>query len=245
AVALIAGPISGPATLLLALPLFVALALGAWTPTVPGSRGRPLMSAGLQAASSGGFNPLFEMITVGPWLAGLAVRSRRGLANTIEARNRELEATRVLNALAAVRYERSQIAHELHDIVAHCVTVAVVQAAAARRLASLDPDRAGHALGAIAEATREAEREITLMTRRLDRADPLGLPMIEELARRTAATGLPVRYRRSRELRDVRPRIADTPHRVAQEGVTNALKPAAGAPGDLAPRAAADGSFPV
>jgi len=242
---LVAGPISGPATLLVALPLFVAFALGTWTRTVPGLVGAALMSAGLQAASGGGFNPLFEMITFGPWLAGLAVRSRRRLASTIDARNRELEATRVLNALAAVRYERSRIAHELHDIVAHCVTVAVVQAASARRLASTSPTRAAHALDAIAEATQEAGTEITRLTRQLDGAAPLGVPMIEELARRTAAAGLQVRYRPSGDLRNLGAPVSDTAYRIVQESLTNAMKHAPGAPVDIAVREADDRALEI
>jgi signal transduction histidine kinase len=243
--ALAPSPISGPATLLLALPLLVAFALGTRTRTVPGLVGVALMSAGLQAASGGGFNPLFEMVTIGPWLAGLAVRSRRRLATTIEIRNRELESTRVLNALAAVRYERSRIAHELHDIVAHCVTVSVVQAAAARRLASIDPDRAAHALDAIAEATQGAEIEIALLTGHLDRVGPPGVPLIEELVRRTAAAGLRVRYHPVGELGGLPPQASDTAYRVVQESVTNAMKHAPGAPIDIAVREAEDRSFEV
>jgi len=227
-----APPESGPATLLLVVPLWIAYLLGARVRSAPGLACAVLMSVALQASSGGGFNPLFEMITVGPWLAGLAVRSRRRLAMEIDARNRELEAAKALYALEAVRYERARIARELHDIVAHCVTVVVVQAAAARRL----PERESLALASVAEATRDAELEIARLNDRLDHADPLGVPMIETLALRTAATGLHVEYRPAGDLRNLRPPASEVAYRVVQESLTNAMRHAPGAPVEIAVR---------
>ena len=162
--------------------------------TSRGNVGVVLLCVGLQAASGGGFNPLFEMIALGPWLAGRAVRSRRRLAARIETRNRELEEARALHALAAVRYERARIAHELHDIVAHCVTLVVVQATAAQRLANAQPERVAHALTAITEARRGRERDRAARPapgrgRPSRRVDDRGTRA------RSAAAGVEVRYR--------------------------------------------------
>jgi len=227
------GSPGGTATLLLAVPVVVAFVLGTRTRALEGLAGIALMSIGLQVGAGGAFNPLFEMITVGPWLAGGAVRANRRLAGRIEIRNRELESARALYAVAAVRCERARIAHELHDIVAHCITLVVVQAAAACRLAGAQPGRAAHALDAIVEATRDADTELALLSGSLDGTDPLGAPMIEELVRRSTAAGVEVRYRTSGELRRLHPPASGTAYRVVQESLTNAFKHAPGAPVDV------------
>ena len=237
------GPLlTGRVEPLIVLTPLVAYALGAHARLVSGLAGVALMVVCLQAVA-GPFNPLFEMITIGPWAAGRIVPPRRRLAQQIEARNRELEAQRALFALESVRYERARIARELHDIVAHCVTVIVVQAGAGRRLAGADPERAAEALDAIADAAREAETEIALLTRHLDGAATArarGLQMIEELAYRTAATGLAVRLSPSGDLRKLGPPASDAAYRVVQESLTNAIKHAPGAPIEITLREADD-----
>ena len=90
-----------------------------------------ILLAGLQLSNGLAFNPLFWVLTIGPWAIGRVVVSRRRLTEQLAARGRELEAERALFAAEAVRYERARIARELHDIVAHCVSVMVIQASAA------------------------------------------------------------------------------------------------------------------
>ena len=238
--ALAQSSLSGAATLLLAVTAVIAYVLGTDTGIAAGIAGVALMSLGLQVIG-GSFNPLFEMITLGPWLAGRLVQSRRRLAEQIEMRNRELEAARALYALEEVRYERARIARELHDIVAHCVTVIVVQAAAGQRL----PDRAADSLDAVAEAARDANGEIAQLTRWLDGADSDTTPTIEELVHRTAATGLQIRYRCDGDLRKLRPPAADAAYRVVRESLTNAMKHAPGARIQIAAQEGQDASFNV
>ena len=96
--------------------------------------------------------------------------SARAVASTeqLAARGRELEAERELFAAEAVRYERARIARELHDIVAHCVSVVVIQASAGQRLTATDPSLAAEAFDAIAEVVRQAESEIGRLVQLLD-----------------------------------------------------------------------------
>ena len=227
--------LNGPVALLIVVPPLVSYLLGTSAGLAAGLAGVALMVAGLQATGGPSFNPLFEMITLGPWAAGRVVRSRRRLAEQIESRNRELEAERALFALESVRYERARIARELHDIVAHCVSVIVVQAAAGQRRAA---DRAAEALDAIADAAAEARTELGLLTRHLDGA--AAPARIDELARRAAATGLAVRYLPSGDLRRLVPPASDAAYRIVQESLTNAIKHAPGAPIEIAIREAQD-----
>jgi signal transduction histidine kinase len=235
--------LNGPTGLLIAIPPAVAYAVGTSAALTAGLAGAAVMAVGLQA-TGGPFNPLFEMITFGPWLAGRVVLSRRRLAGQIETRNQELAAERVLFAQESVRYERARIARELHDIVAHCVSVIVVQAGAGQRLVAAGREQAAESLDAIVEATRQAETELELLTHHLDGGDgparSPGLRTIDELARRAAATGLPVHYARARGVHELHPPASDAAYRVVQESLTNAMKHAPGAPIDITIREIAD-----
>ena len=119
----------------------IAYSLGAYCRWGPSLIGLASLTAGVNTTSSSGFNPLFEMVTVGPWLVGLVVSSRRRLATELEARASELEEEQEIFAVASVRYERARIARELHDIVAHCISLMVVQAGAGERLVAIGPGR--------------------------------------------------------------------------------------------------------
>jgi len=181
-----------------------------------------------------GFNPLVEMLTIGPWFAGLVLASRRRSVERLEARTRELEAERELFAVQSVRYERTRIARELHDIVAHCVSLIVVQANAGEHLAHQDPGSAAEAFDSISEAARQAETEIGRLVELLDTtspaAAPAGLRIVEELVRRVQASGLHITAAFSGDSDALSPQTAETAYRVVQEGLTNAMKHAPGAP---------------
>ena len=145
------------------------------------------------------FNPIFFVLTIGPWAIGLVVRSRRRLTQQLADRGRELEAERALFAAEAVRYERARIARELHDIVAHCVSVMVIQAGAGQRLTAVDPSLAAEAFDSIGEAAQQAEAEIGRLLDLLDATGQQrgadGLRLIGELVTRAAAAGLAVSCR--------------------------------------------------
>ena len=94
------------------------------------------------------------------WFLGLLQRSRRQHTAELEALNRQLAAERERRAQLAVAEERSRIARELHDVIAHAVSVMVVQAGAARRVAAAQPDRAQEVITSIESTGRQALHEM-------------------------------------------------------------------------------------
>ena len=94
------------------------------------------------------------------WLVGDNLRVRRAYTRELEDRATDLMADREDRASMAVIEERARIARELHDVVAHYVSVMVVQAAAARRVADKDPTAARGALEAVESAGRTALAEM-------------------------------------------------------------------------------------
>ncbi len=183
------------------------------------------------------FNPFIVVGTVGPFGLGLVVRSRRGLTSQLAARGAELEAERELFAAEAVRYERARIARELHDIVAHCISVMVIQAGAGQRLAGKDPALAAEAFDAISEALGQAESEIGRLVELLehDHGPPGidGIRLVDELVARAGAAGLAVTCRLRGSADGMPEQASEAAYRVVQEGLTNALKHAPGAPVDV------------
>ncbi|HEY1627337.1 MAG TPA: ATP-binding protein [Streptosporangiaceae bacterium] len=124
-------PLSDP---LLCMPFLIAYALGFEVGTTAGLTGVALLIAALQVVN-GAFSPVEIMITAGPWVAGRIVRSKRRLAGQLRARNDELRAQQEAYAAEAVRYERSRIAADLHDLVGHALSLMVIQASAGQRAA--------------------------------------------------------------------------------------------------------------
>jgi signal transduction histidine kinase len=194
------------------------------------------------------FNPFVVVGIVGPFGLGLVMRSRRRLTDQLAARGLELEAERELFAAEAVRYERARIARELHDIVAHCISVMVIQAGAGQRLAHRDPALAAEAFDAIAEAVRQADSEIGRLVELLEHEPgPRGIDgirLVDELVARAGAAGLAVSCRISGSADGMPEKASEAAYRVVQESLTNALKHAPGAPVDVV-IAEADGELEV
>ena len=195
--------------------------------------------------SDGGWNPVPEMLALGPYAAGLAVASRRRATAELEQRARELEEEREIFAIQSVRYERARIARELHDIVAHSVSLMVVQANAGERLATLDPESAAEALSSISEAARQAEVEIDRLVELLSDTSPTppatGLRIVEELVARARTSGMAISCQLRGDIDDLTAGGADAAYRIVQEGITNALKHAPGASIEVTVRGADDG----
>ena len=165
------------------------------------------------------------------WTPGVLARRLRtdvasGRAEAARARDEQ-----ELRAAQAVSAERLRIARELHDVVAHAVSMMVVQAAAADRVLDRDPQRAHQALGAVQDAGRSAVAEMGRMLGLLrgESAESLRpLPTLEQLSDLVADTGKSgvahVELVRDGDLSGLPAVVEICAYRVVQEGLTNAVK---------------------
>jgi len=217
--------LDGPWSALVLIPFDLAYGLGSDADLGPGLAGVVLLIAGLQATSAT-FNPLFEVVAVGAWAGGRIAGSRRRIVARIEQRNEELVAERARHVAEQVRLERARIARDLHDIVAHRLSLIVVQAAAARR-APASRSAAADALDCIVDAAGEAGRELARLASPAERGR--GIADIDELVRHARAGGVTVSYRASDVEAPLPGTTAETAYRVVQEALTNAVKHAPGA----------------
>lgn len=171
----------------------------------------------------------FYLALAAAWLLGSMMRTRRAE----EAERRRLAAE------VATAAERARIARELHDVVTHHVTSMVVQADAAQFLLTSAPERAGEGMSAVSDTGRRALTELRYLLGVLEatgesasaggvRAPTLG--RVVDLVAQARGSGQPVEFD---ERDERRPRSVDVElaaYRVVQEGLTNAMKYAAGMP---------------
>jgi signal transduction histidine kinase len=201
-------------------------------------RGVGLVAAGWMAVTveltQGYVNPFVLVITLGPWLVGVVLRDRRQITQRLAEVGRELEMETEQVADEAIRLERARIARELHDIVAHCVSLMVVQAYAGERLARIEPASATEAFGHIADAAGQAKEEIVHLVDLLsdepaEETDRALAPRLENLVAGACATGLDIRLHVAGHPERVSVPAAAVAYRVVQESLTNALKHSPGA----------------
>ena len=183
-----------------------------------------------------GVNPFPAVLAIGSYAVGWIVRSRQDLAAALDVRAVELAAEQQRYATEAVRFERARIARELHDVVAHCMSIVVVQASAGQRLPHTDPTHTAatdQILDNIAELTRQAESDLDGLTRLLSReaqpAPALSRGLIDQLVARAISAGTPVQVNVVGDLATIPSLAASALGRVLQEGLTNAIKHAPGA----------------
>jgi signal transduction histidine kinase len=166
------------------------------------------------------------------WLLGDMMRWRRGFYAALEERAARLERERDAQAQIAAAAERARIARELHDVVAHNVSVMVVQADGASYALDADPERARQALSAIAATGRQALAEMRSLLGVLRSADDItaelapqpGIEQLTGLLEQARASGLPVSFTVEGVPRPLPPSAALTAYRVVQESLTNARK---------------------
>jgi len=166
------------------------------------------------------------------WFIGDSVRVRRGEFVRLEDRATRLELERDAFTREAVDAERRVIARELHDVVAHDVSVIVTQAAAAKRLADHRPRDALGALDGIEHAGREAMREMRRLMGFLRPAGAVaptlapqpGLGDLPTLVARVREAGLPVELRIEGAERPLSPGLDLSAFRIVQEAITNVMK---------------------
>jgi signal transduction histidine kinase len=179
--------------------------------------------------------PFVLVLTVGPWLFGRIVRehARSSEASAAEARRLAEEQERA--ARAAVQAERARIARELHDVIAHSLSVMVVQAGAAEDLLRRDPARAAQAMTEVQRAGRRALSETGRLLDLIRDDDESGLAPqpgtadLPRLAEEFRRSGLPVGLDLDGGTGGLSPGVDLSIYRIVEEGLTNALKHAAGA----------------
>ncbi|GII59680.1 ATPase [Planotetraspora thailandica] len=170
---------------------------------------------------------LFFFVT-GAWTAGRLLRRRDIQLRASEERTRE-------QAREAVAAERLRIARELHDVVAHSLSIIAVNAGAARELSGLDPERARDHMDAVAGTAREALAEMrhVLEALRDDGDDRLApqptLDRLPELVEQARAGGLPVRLVEQGERPALPAGLELAAFRIVQEALTNVLRHAGAA----------------
>ncbi|HEY9313155.1 sensor histidine kinase [Williamsia sp.] len=169
-------------------------------------------------------------ITAGVWAVGMLRRSRMREVHSLRERARLLELERAQEAELAAVGERTRIAREMHDIIAHTLTVVIAQADGGRYAAEHDPAAATRALATIADNGRQALADMRSLLGVLrddgprdTRAVP-GIGDLPELIDAVRAGGLPVRLESVGGPRDVSTGCGLTAFRIVQESLTNILK---------------------
>jgi len=248
-------------------PSFPAVLISAYSVAVYGSRplsmtaggiGVALLAGiGIASASHPGSWPRVHstgptvIAAVGAWLVGLVIRKQFDVRNAHVAElaeRAELMEERASNAILA---ERLRIARELHDIVAHHLSVVVIQAQGAQRMADRDAARARAAMAEVERTGRTALDEMRRLLGLLRTgeagatageasasaaeagattatggayAPARGLADVDDLAQRMRSAGLPVTVRRDGEPREVPEDVGLTIYRIIQESLTNVLR---------------------
>jgi signal transduction histidine kinase len=170
-----------------------------------------------------------------PWLAGRTIRNQTRLARELSEKAERAQHAREEDERRAIALERNRIARELHDVLAHNLSVMVVQAAGARQVLEKNPARAVEAAALIERTGREALAEIRHLfgpVRRGD-AEPLSgaqsIARVDDLARRAREAGLRVELRVTGDPVELPAGIDLAAYRIVQEALTNTLKHSGGA----------------
>ena len=172
-------------------------------------------------------------LIVVPLLVGLALRQQRLRADALEQLAVQLEREREERARAAVAEERTRIARELHDEIAHAMSVIAVQADAAEGALARDPALVERPLLAIRDTARVALADMRRVLGALrsgeqaQLAPEAGLARLGSLLEQTRAAGLEVDLRVEGEPVPLPPSLDLAAYRVLQEGLTNVRKHAA------------------
>ena len=194
--------------------------------------GAVVVSAITTTLGPGATDPSAPLLVAAAWQLGRSVRASRELTAQL--------------ARHAVTEERLRIARELHDIVAHSMSVVAVQAGSGRLVAEEDPAAARRALETIEDTTRGALREMRRMLGVLrdddgaDLAPAPGLADLDALAAELGNAGVPVDVRVEGEPRPLPPGVDLSAYRIVQEALTNVLKHAVPARATVVVRYAAD-----
>ncbi|MFE6690741.1 sensor histidine kinase [Streptomyces sp. NPDC057743] len=179
------------------------------------------------------FMALLTVPFVLAWVLGDSVRTRRAYWAQLEEKATRLEKEREAQARIAVAAERARIARELHDVVAHNVSVMVVQADGAAYVLDATPDQARQALETISDTGRQALAEMRRLLGVLRTGEQAeggeyvpqpGVEQLADLIDQVRGAGLPVDFRVVGESRPLPSSIELTAYRIVQEALTNTRK---------------------
>jgi signal transduction histidine kinase len=171
------------------------------------------------------------VLGVGAWVAALDLQRRTRRATALEDETARLERERVERERTAVAEERRRIARDLHDVIAHSVSVMTVQAGAARLLLDEEPARAREPLLSVEETGRQALAEMRrlLGIMRRNDSDPAlapqpGLARLDHLLAQAGRAGLPVELTVEGEPKALAAGVDLAAYRIVQEALTNARR---------------------
>ncbi|MBO8192344.1 sensor histidine kinase [Streptomyces oryzae] len=182
------------------------------------------------------FGTLFMTLAfVMAWVLGDSLRTRRAYYLQLEERARRLEKEREAQAKVAVAAERARIARELHDVVAHNVSVMVVQADGAAYVLDTSPEQTRMALETISGTGRQALAEMRRLLGVLRSGDPgkrdgdeyvpqPGVEQIADLVEQVRGTGLTVNFKVEGTPHPLPSSVELTAYRIVQEALTNTRK---------------------
>jgi signal transduction histidine kinase len=173
----------------------------------------------------------FVVLLGSPLFVGRYVRHRREREHALVGRAEQLTIERDTRAREAVAQERTRIARELHDVVAHAISLMVLQARGGRRMLAEDPAETRKALDTIEHAGEQALVEMRRLLGLLRRpegepslAPARSLSRIDELVEGIRASGLSVDVAIEGEPVELPPGVDVSAYRIVQEALTNALK---------------------
>ena len=166
-----------------------------------------------------------------PFAVGRTLDTRRALTQELGASTARLADAQEDRAGRAAAEERHRMARELHDVIAHDVSVMVLQSSGARSVASIDIERARAAMRVVESAGRDALVELRRIVGVLHRGSEAlegsaapGLSQLDALVDRARAAGLPVDVHVDGRLDAISPGLNLVAYRVVQEALTNAIK---------------------
>jgi len=174
--------------------------------------------------------PFLLLLVLLPWVTGMYLRTRRLYMAELRERATRAEAEREQRAREAVADEQRRIARELHDAVAHAMSVMVVQAEAAEEMLSVDPEKARAPVQRIQSVGRDGLAEMRRLLAVLrtgespGKAPQPGIAQLDVLAAEIRSAGLPVELTVEGEPRVLPVGVDISAYRIVQEALTNVLR---------------------